>query len=248
MNKHHFLDGTIYHKRLEPTIHEFQYKFFMLDIDIATLKSLSRNFLCSYNRFNILSFFSKDHFGKNRHFIDNIEELLNTYNIEKTSHIRFITLPRIFGFVFNPISILILIENKIPKFMFVEVHNYNGGRVMYPIKLEEKGQNRYGGSTLKDMYVSPFFKRDGRYEFDVKYTQDSFYLKIKLFENDMEKLVSILNTSMIEFSSKNTLNLLLKYGFLTFLVVIRTIYQSIKLKIKGLKWKQPLPQDQIKRV
>ena len=45
-----------------------------------------------------------------------------------------------------------------PKNMLAEVHNYNGGRVVYPIELTNYKDNKYKGKIKKDMYVSPFFK------------------------------------------------------------------------------------------
>ncbi len=57
---------------------------------------------------------------------------------------RFLTLPRVLNFVFNPISVLVLFdEESNPRHILAEVHNYNGGRVVYCVKLEkdEKMQN-----------------------------------------------------------------------------------------------------------
>lgn len=248
MITHNFLDGTIFHKRFHPKTHDFKYKFFMIDIDLQTLESINKNRLFSYNRFNLFSFFTKDHFGKSDDFLKNVDELLKKYNIEKTPKMRFITLPRILGFVFNPISVLILFEDNKPSFMFAEVHNYNGGRVIYPVKLNQKNEKSFSGNTRKDMYVSPFFKRDGDYSFDLTYDEEIFQLSIKLYEDEKKVLVSNLLTKKVEFSDKSTLKLFLKHTLLTFWVVTRTIYQSIKLKLKGLKWTQPIPQDQTRRI
>jgi len=145
MIQHNYLDGSIFHKRFHPKNHNFKYKFFMMDIDLNSFESLNKNKLFSYNSFNLFSFFTKDHFGKSEDFLKNVDELLNKYKIEKTSKMRFITLPRILGFVFNPISVLILFEKNKPTFMFAEVHNYNGGRVVYPVELKEKNEKTLTG-------------------------------------------------------------------------------------------------------
>jgi len=248
MIQHNYLDGSIFHKRFHPKTHDFKYKFFMVDIDLNSFENLNKNKLFSYNSFNLFSFLTKDHFGKSDDFLKNVDELLNKFKIKKTSKMRFITLPRILGFVFNPISVLILFEENKPKFMFAEVHNYNGGRVVYPVELKEKNEKTLTGKTKKDMYVSPFFKRDGDYSFDLTYDENDFQLSIKLYEDGKKVLVSNLLTKRIEFNDKKTLKMFFKHTLLTFWVVTRTIYQSIKLRLKGLKWTQPIPQDQTRRI
>lgn len=248
MTNHRYLDGIISHKRYEPKTHQFKYKFFMVDLDLNDFDSISKNSFFSYNRFNLFSFYSKDHFGENKDFLKNVDYLLETYKIDKTSKMRFITLPRIAGFVFNPISVLLLIEDNKPKYLLAEVHNYNGGRIVYPIELKTVDNRVFSGSTKKDMYVSPFFKRDGDYQFDIIYFDDSFQFVIKLFEDNKKVLISNLIATSKEFSKKNSLSLFFKHTFLTLWVVTRTLYQSLKLKLKGLKWNNPIPQDQTRRI
>ncbi len=235
MNKHMFYEGSIYHKRLHPKEHKFTYNFFMLDIDLSSLNTL-KNSLFSNNGFNLFSFNPKDHFGKERNFSKNVEMILKEFDIKKSSKMRFITLPRIFNFVFNPISLLLIFDEDKPSYIFAEVHNYNGGRVVYPIKLEDKGHSLYEGEVKKDMYVSPFFKREGDYNFLFKYNKTDIALKIDLYEDNIKKLTASFSGKALEFTSKNILQLFLRHTFLTLFVVTRTLLQSIRLYLKGIKF------------
>ena len=180
-------------------------------------------------------------------FKENIKDLLQEYDLEPTQKVRFITLPSIVGYVFNPISVLLLFENDKPSTMIAEVHNYNGGRVIYEVQLETNDNKHYKGITKKDMYVSPFFKRDGRYEFDLIYTNENFSIGINLFEDDIKMLTSTFVGKSLVFNEKNIISLFLRHTLLTFWVVTRTIWQSLKLKLKGLKWNGPEAIDQIRR-
>lgn len=236
MSSNFFYDGVIYHKRFLPKQHDFKYKFFMLDIDINNLNK-EKSKLFSYNKFNLFSFKSKDHFGGKKDFLENIDELLKKFDIKKPTKTRFITLPRIMNFVFNPISLLLIInkEEKLD-FILAEVHNYNGGRVIYPIKLSHRGHNLYRGEIPKDMYVSPFFKRDGSYSFLFRYDKSNVALKIDLFEENKKMLTASFSGTPLPFSDKNIIKLFLKHTFLTFFVVTRTLWQSLKLYKKGLKF------------
>ena len=243
---HKFYEGMIYHTRISPKKHDFTYKFFMLDIDMASYDTLENNYF-SKNRFNLFSFYTKDHFGKSEDFKENIKELLATYSLEPTEKMRFITLPSITGFVFNPISVLVLFENDIPVYMISEVHNYNGGRVIYPVKLKSKDNKHYKGIELKDMYVSPFFQRVGEYKFSFTYDENQMVLAITLFENEKKMLTTTFVGKSLEFSDKNIKSLFLRHTFLTVWVVTRTLWQSLQLKLKGLRWNSPSAQDKIRR-
>ena len=58
-------NGTVIHKRLKPKIHLFKYRVFSLLIDLSELKNLDRKIkFFSLNRFNLISFFEKDHGGR----------------------------------------------------------------------------------------------------------------------------------------------------------------------------------------
>ncbi|MBP7227039.1 MAG: DUF1365 family protein, partial [Aliarcobacter sp.] len=96
-SNHRFYEGAIYHKRVHPKTHEFKYKFYLLDIDVADSSSFEKlkNSFFSINRLNFLSFKTKDHFGTSDNFLENIDELLEKFNLEKSSKLRFITLPRV---------------------------------------------------------------------------------------------------------------------------------------------------------
>lgn len=243
---HQFYDGEVFHKRFVGAEHKFTYGFFMLDIDMSTLDTLKTKFF-SYNSWNLFSFFAKDHFGKGESFLLNADELLQKFNLKPTEKMRFLTLPRIANYVFNPISALVLFDENKPTQMMVEVHNYNGGRVVYPVKLEQKSQTQYIGEVQKDMYVSPFLKRDGVYKFTFEYSQEKMALGVYLYEDGVKTMMTTFNATAKEFSTKSVLSLFGKHTFLTFWVVTRTLWQSLKLYLKGLKFNGVTPVDEFRR-
>ena len=248
-SNHRFYEGAIYHKRVHPKTHEFKYKFYLLDIDVADSSSFEKlkNSFFSINRLNFLSFKTKDHFGTSDNFLENIDELLEKFNLEKSSKLRFITLPRVLNFVFNPISILMVFnKDDIPTHILAEVHNYNNGRVIYPVKLEKKGKSFFG-IVKKDMYVSPFFQCEGVYEFELKYDQNKLFIKIDLYENSLHKLTAVFNSKSMPYTFKNILKIFFRYMFSTFLVVSRTYFQAIRLYLKGLKIYFPRENDKTRR-
>lgn len=243
---HTFYEGKVYHKRFTPKVHAFSYPFYLLDIDLSTLDTL-KNRLFSQEGFNLFSFKSKDHFGQSNDFLKNVDQLLEQFGMTASKKMHFITLPRVANFVFNPISILVLFEQDKPTYLFAEVHNYNGGRVVYPVKLTASNQDTYQGEADKDMYVSPFLETKGEYLFTLSYAGDHLSLKVDLFEGEEKKLTAAFTGKAKPFGSKSILRLFIRHSFLTLWVVTRTLWQTLKLWRKGLTWYSPTPSDQVRR-
>lgn len=243
---HNFYEGTVYHKRFTPKEHSFTYPFYLLDIDLSMLEGLKKK-LFSLEGFNLFSFRSKDHFGNTENFMENVRELLRKFDLSPTEKMHFITLPRVMNFVFNPISVLILFEEDHPTHLFAEVHNYNGGRVVYPVSLSMKTQNRYEGKIMKDMHVSPFLQREGEYRFMLEYGAKNMMLKVDLYEEGTKKLTAAFNGAARSFENATLLKLFARHTFITFAVVTRTIWQSLKLWRKGLTFYSPISLDKTRR-
>lgn len=243
---HQLLRGSVYHKRYHPKVHQFTYRFFMLDMDVSELETLKSRYF-SLNRFNLFGFYAKDHFGRGDDFRNNIKALLKNFDYQEADSMRFVTLPRMLGFVFNPISLLILYKEKKSYAMLVEVHNYEGGRIVYPVDLSPSKNNHYHGSTSKDMYVSPFFQREGVYDFVFQSTPEKFWLHITYTQEDTKKLTTTLSTQRLPYNDKELIKIFFVYPMLTLGVVVQTLWQSLRLKLKGLTWYQSLPIDQEKR-
>jgi len=243
---HAYIDGTVYHKRFEPTIHEFTYKFYLLSIDLSHFKTLKNRFF-SQNRFNLFSFYAKDHFGKGDDFLHNVTALLEKFEMEKTDEMHFLTLPRIMHYTFNPISLLLIMKNGKPDSMLVEVHNYNGGRIVYPAFLEEKENGTYVAVATKDMYVSPFFDAHGEYAFTLRHAPSKIQISVALHKEGVKQLIATFTGTLTPFNQETTLTMFKRHTLLTFWVVTRTLWQSFLLWRKKLTWHNPRKIDQTRR-
>ena len=103
-------NGTVIHKRFKPKEHFFKYKVFSLLIDLSELDSLEKKIIFfSYNSFNLISFFDKDHGDRDgSSLIDWVKKNLIENNINSENiKIKLLCYPRIFGYVFNPLLSLI---------------------------------------------------------------------------------------------------------------------------------------------
>ena len=123
-------NGTVIHKRFKPKEHYFKYKVFSLLINLSELDELDKkiNFF-SLNRFNLISFYEKDH-GKrdNTSLIHWVKKNLEDNNINSENvKIKLLCYPRILGYVFNPLSVFYIydIDEKLVCILY-EVKNTFG--------------------------------------------------------------------------------------------------------------------------
>ena len=107
--------GKVIHKRFKPKKHFFRYNVFSLFLDLDEIKEISNKInLFSYNKFNLISFFDIDHGPRDGSSIEDwVKQNLEGIGISnKQVKIRLLCYPRIFGYVFNPLSIFFVYDEN----------------------------------------------------------------------------------------------------------------------------------------
>ena len=107
-------NGTVIHKRFKPKVHFFKYKVFSFLIDLSELETLDKTIkFFSYNKFNLVSFFDKDHGDRDGSLLTNwVKKNLKQNDINyQNIKIKLLCYPRIFGYVFNPLSVFYVYDN-----------------------------------------------------------------------------------------------------------------------------------------
>ena len=163
-------NGTVIHKRFKPKTHFFKYSVFSLLIDLSELDQLDKNIkFFSFNKFNLISFFEKDHGDRDgSSLISWVKKSLNENNINsKDIRIKLLCYPRIFGYVFNPLSVFFIydINNKLIAILY-EVKNTFGEQHTYIFKVEDDTK-LFQHNCSKKFHVSPFIEMDCNYFFRI---------------------------------------------------------------------------------
>ena len=163
-------NGTVVHKRFKPKVHFFKYKVFSLLLDLSEFNILNKSLkIFSYNKFNIISFYDKDHGPRDGTsvkdwVIDNLKKNnIKTNNIK----IKLLCYPRIFGYVFNPLSIFFVYNKKSELISILyEVKNTFDEQHTYIFKIK-KNKNLIKHTCKKKFHVSPFIKMNCTYFFKI---------------------------------------------------------------------------------
>ena len=233
-------NGTVIHKRFKPKIHFFKYKVFSLLIDLSELDNLDKKIgFFSYNKFNLISFFDKDHGERDGSSVinwvkKNLKE--NDVNCENI-RIKLLCYPRILGYVFNPLSIFYVFDknDKLISLLY-EVKNTFGEQHTYIFKIKEN--NLLQHNCEKKFHVSPFIEMNCSYFFRTLKPADKISIIIDQYQLNEKILYASQDGKRTDFTTSELIKSYLKHPLMTFKVIAAIHFEAFKLWTKGIKFIQ----------
>lgn len=241
--------GEVTHRRLRPREHRLRYRVFWLLLDLAELDQIdSRMRLLSRNRFNLLSFHDQDYGdGSGRPLREQVTALLRREGLDiGAGAVRLLTMPRVLGYVFNPISLYYCHgpDERLAAVIY-EVTSTFGERHAYvlPVADGDADQGLIRQEARKALHVSPFMSMDMRYAF--RGHAPAEWMDLTIDGTDSEGL--LIATSMTGRRHKLTdgaiFRAFVSIPFLTLNVISAIHWEALKLWLKGVHL-QPAPSKQ----
>lgn len=232
----HIGDGWVSHHREKKGLLNFKYPIFNVLIPM----NLANTEVVKFLGFWSLALHSKDYLdGRDGNFKEKIYSFLDK-NLKYQPHeVILQTIPRMFGYAFNPVSFWYCFKNNTLDAVLCEVNNTFGDRHYYFVDIKENKSH----VLKKDFHVSPFFAIEGFYQFEFKLDEKSSVAKINYFQNEQSRLLSTtLNLNISALNQISQKKLLMKYGWMTLLIIVRIHYLALKLWFKGTQFhKRPQP-------
>ena len=231
-------NGEVLHTRFKPVKHRLKYKTFSLFVDLDEIEELDKvNPIFSYNRFNIYSFYNKDHGDRNGKSLKNwVLENLKRFNLDqKINKIKLLCYPRIFGYVFNPLSIFYCYKNNELKAIFYEVKNTFNEQHTYVFKINDN--EKVEQKCKKKFYVSPFMDMDTYYNFKLLHPKDELFVSIKQTDKEGDILVAVQTGKRKEFNFKQLIVNFIKYPLMTIKIISAIHFEAFLLWKKGAKYR-----------
>ncbi len=231
-------NGTVVHKRFKPRIHFFRYKVFSLLIDLSELSTLDKkiNFF-NYNRFNLISFFDKDHGERDgTSLIEWVKKNLRENNIDAEEiKIKLLCYPRILGYVFNPLSVFYIYNNneKLISILY-EVKNTFGEQHTYIFKIEN--DNLLQHNCEKKFHVSPFIEMNCNYFFRILKPSENISVIIDQYQSNEKILFASQDGKRADLTSAELMKSYLKHPLMTFKIISAIHFEAFKLWTKGIKF------------
>lgn len=232
--------GSVFHRRIRPRRHELRYGVFYMLLDLDEIDGLDQGLAgFAHNRFAPVSFYDRDHGGGDgRPLRPWLEGQLQRAGLSaRGGRVELLTMPRIFGYAFNPLSIWFCRdENDRLIAVLYEVRNTFGDRhcYLFPVVL---GEGRIEQRCDKAFYVSPFMAVDGEYRFRLVEPGARIALTIRESDEEGILLTASFSGEAKPLSAAGLAGMLLRYPLLTLKVVAGIHWEALKLLAKGLRFR-----------
>lgn len=246
--------GSLAHVRERPKRNQFRYGVYMLFLDLDETDELARRCrLFSRNRWNAFSFHDADHFK----FIDqegDRSRIISQENVRyeparyrgldtrgrinllladagmdfRLGKVYLLTNPRVFGYVFNPVSFYYCFDTEGTfRVLVSEVNNTSGDQKMFVTEVDSS--KVHTDRQRKHFYVSPFIPFDT--EFVWRFTDPGERLMVEI--DSMQGADAVLRATFSgtrnPFDDRVLLGLMFRYPLLTFMIIGRIHMQAAKL-------------------
>ena len=235
------LTALVGHERFTQRSNKFSYSVFYVVVPV-TREAYTKPRLWSFDRFNLLSMYAKDHGPRDgsswRDWIEK-ECAAQGMTLAPEDTVLLIAHPRYCGYAFNPISYWLIFERDLHlKAMLCEVHNTFGSTHNYFLRHED-GRPIVSSdvfSAKKHLYVSPFNTVEpGSYTFSFTVTPQKFTSVINYFEHGRHVLNTYMGGVREPLTNRRILGVLVRYPLMTLLIVYRIHYQALRLYLKGVR-------------
>jgi DUF1365 family protein len=238
--------GRVMHHRIAPVRHRFVYRVFSLLLDIDRLPELDKQLrLFSRNRANLVSFFDRDHGAGDgtplRPWV--LAQLAGVGLDFECRQILLFCFPRVWGYVFNPISVYFChaTDGRLAAIVY-EVKNTFGAQHPYvlPVDRQASPAQQIRQSATKELYVSPFIEMAARYQFRITPPGERFSLMISEWGDEGTRLVATLRADRRPLTDRALAWAALRDPLMSLKVTAGIHLEALLLWLKGARL-QPRP-------
>jgi len=234
--------GEVTHRRVRPFHHRLRYRVYMLLLDLDAAEArLSRLKWLRPGRWGLMRWNPGDYGRKGdpRPLRDQIEDQLSGAGITLDGGpIRLLTMPRILGYGFNPLSVYFCYrpDGGLAALVY-EVSNTFGERHSYLIARPEGETGDRQQTAPKRFFVSPFMDMGMTYDFIVRPPGPDLSVTVAVRRGDAPVLTATFAGRHRPLDDRNLLGAFLSHPLLTWKVIAAIHWEAIKLMFKGARYR-----------
>lgn len=227
------------HGRLFPKKNSFRYGIYYVALPLSKLSDMP----LAYNKWGMQSFYDKDHGPCDGSALEPwARGILKEYDLNEVANgeITLVTMPRVLGYVFNPVSFWLCADKGGQiRAIIAEVHNTFGERHSYLCAYDDgrviQSDDVISGEKL--FHVSPFLEREGHYKFKFQIDNEQFAVYIDFYNKDEKKqLVTYLKGQWAPMTNKALFKAFKSSPLVPLKAVMLIHWQAAKLVAKGIKY------------
>ena len=233
-------EGRVRHRRAMPVPHVFDYRLFMMYLDLGELDEVFRGrWFWSIRRPALARFRREDHFGDPAVSLDTCvrQRIESETGHRPEGPIRLLTHLSYFGYCFNPVSFYYCFaeDGQTLQTIVAEVNNTPWGErdtYVLPDSMDvgNRGVKRF--RPKKKMHVSPFMPMD--VEYDWCFTDPAERLSVYMANSNAGKRMfdASINLTRTEMTGGALASVLARFPFMTFKIMAGIYWQALRLWIK----------------
>ncbi|WP_374240716.1 DUF1365 domain-containing protein [Zoogloea sp.] len=239
--------GAVMHERLVQAHNRFVYPTAFVRLPLGRLDEI-RAPLLGIDRFNLFSVLSRDHGRRDGSpLLPWLRGILAERGLAGVcdGEVVLQTMPRVMGFVFNPVSFWFCHDRDgALRVVLAEVNNTFGERHNYLVHHPDLRPIRPADELVarKLFHVSPFFPLRGEYRFRFSTRGRVHVVHIDLWDNGQRQLGTCLSGHAQPLDGRALGTWLLRHPFLTLGVIARIHWQALRLAFKRVSFhRKPAP-------
>jgi DUF1365 family protein len=248
---HSIVNGTVVHRRMRPRNNAFRYRVAYLCLDLAALERAGGRWL-KIDRPGLASFRQADHGARDGSDLRTwLNGILAGHGLAETCDGEpvLMTLPRLLGYVFNPVSFWFCRDRAgAVRAVLCEVNNTFGESHCYLV-------HHADGRTLrpdewldgrKVFHVSPFLPVEGAYRFRFRLEDDVVHVDVNYHDAQGLMLATSVGGRREPLTDRTVLRRLVANPVMTLAVVARIHWQALQLLCKRARFhRKPAPPAQL---
>jgi DUF1365 family protein len=239
------MEARIFHERMRPRRNRFGYGALYCVLPLSDL-SARRGGPVALNRFGLFSLYEKDYGDPGETPSAHISKVLNAHGLgEADGEVRLMTLPRVLGYGFNPVSFWLCHDRDGGlRAAVAEVNNTFGERHSYLCCHDDHRAIEPGDRIRahKVFHVSPFLAVEGQYVFRFALDHDCAAVAIDLEDGEGLLLRTSVSGRLMPLTRALLWATLLRNPLYPLKVIGLIHYQAGKLFLMGLHhFRKPPP-------